>query len=99
MPKRKISSSSTVRDDYPRRKEHVVWKVIDQKGVLLNLENGEYFETGPVGLFIWQQCDGTTDLDRIAQSIARKFQSHSPRVAQDVRFFLAELKRQKLVGA
>ena len=83
-------------DRYPRRLDHVVWKVIDGKGILLNLEDGSYFEVGRVGLAIWQHCDGKTTFGRMTQSIARDFRAREKRVTRDLQTFVAELKRRKL---
>lgn len=82
---------------YPRRPDHVVWKVIEGKGILLNLENGAYFETDPVGLAIWGKCNGTVAREAIAQSIAEEFRTDQKRVTRDLLNFLSELKRRKLL--
>jgi hypothetical protein len=77
--------------------EHVVWKVIDGKGILLNLESGAYFEVNPVGLSIWQRCDGKTPFERLAQSVAAEFHGKPTRVRKDVTSFVSGLKRRKLL--
>lgn len=82
---------------YPRRLDHVVWKVIDGKGILLNLESGAYFEVSPVGLSIWQRCDGKTPFEHLAQSVATEFHGESSRVRRDATSFVSELKRRKLL--
>ncbi len=85
------------KERYPRRLDHVVWKVIDGKGILLNLENGAYFEADPVGLSIWQKCDGQTTLEEIAQSVAEEFQAEVERVSRDLSDFFTQLRRRRLV--
>lgn len=82
---------------YPRRGDHVVWKVIDGKGILLNLESGAYFEVDPVGLSIWHQCDGRTTMEGMAQAVASEFRARVERVQEDLPAFVAELKRRNLV--
>ncbi len=82
---------------YPRRMNHVVWKVIDGKGILLNLETGAYFEVGPVGLEMWQRCDGRTLAEHITPQVARQFRAEPERVARDLQQFLGELRRRKLI--
>ena len=84
-------------EKYPRREEHVVWKVVGGKGVLLHLESGEYFEVDPVGLSIWERCDGKTPLEKIAQAVAEKFSEKVERVYQDLTHFVAGLRRRKLL--
>ena len=84
-------------DARPNRRKHVVWKVIQKRGMLLNLESGEYFETGPVGLTVWELCDGRRTLDAVVESVARRFATLPQRVARDVGSFVSELKRRDLI--
>lgn len=83
---------------YPRRQDDVVWKVIDGKGILLNLEDGSYFEVNPVGLAIWQKSDGRSTYEEIARLISKDFRTTPQRVEKDLTPFVAELKRRKLVA-
>ncbi len=84
-------------EQFVKRADHVVWKVIEGKGILLNLENGSYFETDPVGLAIWQQCNGKTSGFKIAQTISEEFSGDLSRVSKDLAEFVSELKRRKMV--
>ena len=79
------------------RKDCVVWKIIDQKGILLNLANGSYFEAGPVALTIWKKCDGRTSLSEMTGFISKKFHVKQTTAQKDILKFISELKRQKLV--
>jgi hypothetical protein len=81
----------------PKRLDHVVWKVIDGKGILLNLESSAYFEVNPVGLSIWQWCDGTKTTGQIAGQIACGFDANPKRAEKDLGDFISDLKRRKLV--
>ena len=83
-------------NQFVRRVDHVVWKEIEGKGILLNLENGSYFEVGPVGLAIWQRCDGKTPYSKIAQNIAKKYDADVSRVDRDLKEFVSELKKLKI---
>ena len=47
-----------IKDGFVRRMDHVVWKVVEGRGILLNLEDGGYFDVDRVGLVVWQWCDG-----------------------------------------
>lgn len=82
---------------FVQRADHVVWKVAGEKGLLLNLENGAYFEINPVGLAIWKRCDGRTPLSKLASAIQQEFGGDSARVTQDLSQFVGELKRQKIL--
>ena len=83
-------------NQFLRRQDHVVWKVIEGKGILLNLENGSYFEVDPVGLTIWQRCDGKRTFSDIAQIVAEEFETGLDRVSLDLKEFVGELKRRRL---
>lgn len=82
-----------------RRSNQVVWKVIEDKGIVLNLEDGAYFEVNPVGLEIWKVCDGKTSLEKIAERIAKTFHADPERTCRDTFAFVSELRRRKLVEA
>lgn len=84
---------------YLRRPDHVVWKVIEGKGILLNLENGAYFEVNPVGLAMWEKCDGKTGNSDLVESISREFKITAQRVLKDFSNFVSDLKRRKLLEA
>ena len=86
-------------NQYLKRLDHVVWKVMESRGILLNLENGAYFEIGPVGLSIWHQCDGRRSSQAIVQSVAQEFRADVQRVRRDFTAFVAELRRRELVKA
>ena len=87
----------SVTNGFARRMDHVVWKMVDGKGILLNLENGAYFEVDPVGLTIWQMCDGRTKQNQITLRISKVFKADIGRVRKDVNRFMGELKRRRLV--
>ena len=82
---------------YYRRPDHVVWKVIEGKGILLNLESGAYFEVNPVGLAMWEKCDGKTRSNNLVESISREFRTTPQRVLKDFLNFVSDLKRKKLL--
>ncbi len=82
---------------FPRRLKHVIWKTIQEKGILLNLESGSYFEVNPVGLAIWKKCDGKAPLEKIVGEIAGQFGFTPEQIQRDLAPFVAELKRNKLL--
>ncbi len=77
--------------------DHVVWKTVEGKGILLNLEDGAYFDVDSVGLSVWQLCDGRTALNQIVLRTSRTFKTDPGRVSRDVPKFISELKRRRLV--
>ena len=89
MPKLQI-------DRFIRREDHVVWRVVDGKGIVLNLEDGAYFELNPVGLAVWQRCDGRTTVGEIVRRISEQFGEDHATVASDLMEFIADLRRRKI---
>ncbi len=87
----------TVAGGFVRRMDHVVWKIVDGKGILLNLEDGSYFDVDPVGLSVWQSCDGRYNPDQIAFQASRTFHADLGKVSKDVNGFIKQLKRRRLV--
>ena len=81
----------------PRKVKTVVCKEVRQRAILLDLRDGSYFEIGPVGLAIWKRCDGRTSPRAIARSIACDFDVPAARVDRDLRAFLSNLSRRRMV--
>ena len=84
-------------EGFARRMDHVVWKTVEGKGILLNLEDGAYFDVDSVGLSVWQLCDGRTTLNQIVLRTSRTFKTDPERVSKDIQGFVSELKRRRLV--
>lgn len=83
--------------NYPTRLNHVVWKVLDGRGILLNLDSGAYFEVNPVGLALWQKCDGKRSSEVIQRSVTREFNADPKRISRDFSVFIAQLSRRRLL--
>src|SRR5687767_3420290 len=84
-------------EQFGRRADHVVWKVLEDKGILLNLEDGAYFEVNPVGLAIWEGLDGRSTLGQVARRIEKGFKAPAARVDRELLDFVRELKRRRIV--
>jgi hypothetical protein len=94
---RRPATSQPAGVDCPIRCEQVVWRVLDGKGILLLLDAGEYFELDPIGLAIWEACDGKTSTTRIAATVAKRFGADTARVERDLAELVAELRKSKLL--
>ncbi len=82
----------------PKRYKHIIWKVVGNKAVLLNLHNGTYFEVDPVGLAVWHACDGKLTEEAISRKIAKRFSASVERVHKDVLGYLGQLRNNKLIS-
>ncbi|MDD5173629.1 MAG: PqqD family protein [Candidatus Omnitrophica bacterium] len=84
-------------EDVIRRSQRVVWETIDNEGVLLNLDNGNYFSLNEVGLDIWKEIEADASIDKIALAIAKKYTTTYKQVLPDVIHFMDILIKQGLV--
>src|SRR3989338_7836425 len=92
-----MSDSGKMTAKFIRRKDHIVWNVVDGKTLLLNLENGVYFEINREGLVLWQLCDGCRNREEIIAEAGRKLRKHPIKIEKDANSFIDNLKRSKLV--
>ncbi len=76
---------------------HVVSKTVAGRGILLNLDNGAYFDINAVGAAVWKLCNGKKRTRDIALAVSKKFRMDKNCVSKDVLQFINELKRQHLV--
>jgi len=83
--------------DAVRRSKRVVWETIDNEGVLLNLNNGNYFSLNEVGLTIWEEVAENKAIDKVASTIAKKYAVSSKQALSDVLSFMDQLLKQGLV--
>jgi hypothetical protein len=82
-----------------RRTEQAVWKVLDHEGIVLRLDNGEYFQLNEVGLFIWERLDGRMSLDEMVHAVAEMFHVTREQALGDVRAFVQQLTKERLAVA
>lgn len=81
----------------PHRSEAVKWRVLDEEGVLVHLESGIYFSLNPVGLFIWDRCDGHFTVGEIAAGITEEFEVEFAVAMKDLESFLSALAGEDLI--
>jgi len=80
-----------------KRKDQVVWKALEEKGLLLDLNRGTCFEVNTLGLTLWKLLDGKKTAEKLILSASRGLAMPPERIRKDVCAFLNDLKRHKLV--
>ncbi len=95
--KRKQVKSKEEQTWFPCRNTEVVWKEVGGRGILLDLQDGGYFEVGGIGLEVWKRCDGKVSFRTLVERLGGKFGVPSKRVERDLLGFLSDLKRRGLV--
>lgn len=86
-----------MRRNFPCCTKEVVCKEVGEKGILLNLRSGAYFEVNPVGLAVWRSCSGKVSPEQIACSISRRYHVGLEEAGRDVKRFLAQLRRHRML--
>jgi hypothetical protein len=79
-----------------RRRERVVHRQLHEGAVLLNLDDGSYFQVNPVGLLIWETLDGN-DLAHVVSKVEESFEDAPASVADDVTSFIETLLERELI--
>ena len=72
-------------------------KEIEDKGIILNLNNGDYFSVNKVSLFIWKSLNGRNRLAGIAKKVAANFNVDDETALKDLLDFVRRLDKLKLV--
>lgn len=79
-----------------RRTERVVHRDLKDGAVLLNLDDGSYFEVNPVGLLIWDAID-EDNLAGVIERVRTAFVDAPPAVTDDVKAFMKALLTKGLI--
>jgi coenzyme PQQ biosynthesis protein PqqD len=80
-----------------RPSKHVKWKQTGKTGILLDLKTGDYFEVDEVALAIWKMLDGKRSVEQITGKLARLYNAPQSTLEKDVKNFVGELKKRKLI--
>jgi hypothetical protein len=67
------------------------------EAVILNLENGVYYSTNPVGARVWYLIQESRTLADVRDTLLEEFDVESSRLEADLRVFLEQLSVQGLV--
>jgi hypothetical protein len=75
----------------------VVFRGIQDGGVLLDLETGEYFSLNSMGCDIWLAADDSTMTD-VLDSLRSSMPDAPPQMEEEAETFLTELMQRGLVS-
>jgi hypothetical protein len=72
--------------------------IVDQDGaVILDIERGLVSTLNPIGAYVWQGLQSGESLETIIANLARETGEESLTVERDVREFVEDLKRKRLL--
>ena len=66
-------------------------------GTTFLAKNNEVFELDEVGELVWDMLDGETEIDKIAEKIAEKYEVDRNIVWRDIQAFVNELAEKELI--
>ena len=84
-------------DNYSIDKDKVVHRLIGDEAVLLNLDNGSYYNINEVGTQIWEQMSEGKSICEIVLFIAEEYSLSEERAEKDLLLFLKVLEKNALI--
>lgn len=78
------------------RSEQAAAEALHDEKIILDLNTGEYFGTGSVGGFIWDELAAPRSLDSVARAVCTRFDIEQQTSAADVLAFVDELVERGL---
>jgi len=73
------------------RSPNALWTELDGQFMLMNIEDGSYYEMSGIGGVIWQMLETPRSEAEIVETILNSYQVEREQCAQDVRAFLEKL--------
>ena len=80
-----------------RKSEKITWRVVEEDGVLLNLDTGYYYTLNEVGRFLWESLDGKKKLSAVHKEILDQYDVDPETVKSDILELIDDLLKEGLV--
>ena len=84
-------------DTMYRKSEDVIERTLDGEAVLLDMNTGLYYSMDPVGSRAWELLDGSSTLERIAETLCNEYDAEPERVLSDLKELFSDLLSEGLV--
>jgi hypothetical protein len=81
----------------PLRNEGLDWCLHDEGGLITDETVGRSWSLNPVGLFIWDHCDGTRDVAQISSAMRLSFGIDDETAHTDLADFLVYMEEIGLI--
>jgi hypothetical protein len=75
----------------PRKSERTATRVIDGEALIMVIDRRELHRLNAVGTLVFELCDGSANVEAIAQAIVRQFEVEETVARMDVETFLLQL--------
>lgn len=82
---------------FPKRRTDLSSRDVDGETVVLDRRLGKVHQLNRTASYVWQHCDGRTDLREIVASLARSYGVEPGDVEADVAAVIAQLVELRLI--
>lgn len=77
---------------------HIVFDIIENEVIIINLKNGNYYNVVKTGTYIWQIIEKGFNPEDITGLFSKKFNILPEIIKKDIHEFIAELLMEKLIS-
>ena len=81
----------------PRRTKGLAWCLKDEGGLIFDKTGTRTWSINPLGLFIWDRCDGSRDVARIIREMSEHFEVDEAKARADLVDFLENMQALGLI--
>ena len=82
----------------PLRMERLAYRTIGHETIILDTKIGkEVHQLNEVATFIWNLCDGTHDLQSMANKVCKEFDIDYLQATDDIKILIEELNSKSLL--
>ena len=83
----------------PKRRSDLNYRTIDGETLILNRQEGRLHQLNPTASFIWDCCDGNSNLADIVDRLAGAYEVDPNTARKDVEEVLLKLRKSNLLEA
>ena len=76
---------------------NIVWRVVDNEAVILNVDNSGYFTLNSIGTDIWESIKPAKTVKEIVSIISAKYDVQENNLIKDIIKLLSELEKEGLI--
>jgi hypothetical protein len=81
----------------PKRREDLNYRTIDGETLILNRQDGRLHQLNPTASFIWDCCDGNSNLADIVDRLAGAYEVDPNTARKDVEEVISNLRSSNLL--
>jgi hypothetical protein len=94
---RPSENDTRVGEPVPKRRSDLNYKTIDGETLILNRKEGHLHQLNPTASFIWDCCDGNSNIADITDRVAAAYEVDSSTARKDVEEVLSNLRNSNLL--